>query len=68
MSESKIKFDRQKNVKILKRSEYGIKIEVDTSKNSIKEVINYLLKNNQIIDLTIEEPEIEEIIEAVYIK
>ena len=68
LSESKIKFDRQKNVKILKRSEYGIKIEVDTSKNSIKEVINYLLKNNQIIDLTIEEPEIEEIIEAVYRK
>ena len=68
LSESKIKFDKQKYVKILKKSEFGMKIEVDTSKISIKEVINKLLKNNQIIDLTIEEPEIEEIIESVYRK
>jgi len=68
LSESRIKFDKEKNVKILKKSEFGIKLEVDTSKISIKDVINKLLKNNQIIDLTIEEPEIEEIIEAVYRK
>jgi ABC-2 type transport system ATP-binding protein len=68
LSESKIKFYKQKYVKILKKSEYGIKIEVSTAKASLKDVINKLLKNNQIIDLTIEEPDIEEIIEAVYRK
>ncbi|MGV8141276.1 MAG: ABC transporter ATP-binding protein [Candidatus Woesearchaeota archaeon] len=66
LSETPIIFDKQKNVKILKKSEYGMKLEVDTSKISIKEVINKVLRKNQIIDLTIEEPEIEEIIEAVY--
>lgn len=68
LSESKIKYEKEKYVKILKKSEYGMKLEVNTSKISIKDVINKLLKNNQIIDLTIEEPEIEEIIEAVYRK
>ncbi len=66
LSDTKIKFEKQKHVQIVKRSDYGLKIEVDTSKISIKDVINKLLKDNQIIDLIIEEPEIEEIIEAIY--
>jgi len=68
LSETPIRFSARKNVKIIKKSEFGIKIEINTDKTPIKNIIDYLLKNNQIIDLTIEEPEIEEIIEAVYRK
>ncbi|MGV8086440.1 MAG: ABC transporter ATP-binding protein [Candidatus Woesearchaeota archaeon] len=68
LSETKIVFKAQKNIKILKKSEYGIKLEINTSKVKIKDIINQLLKDNQIIDLVIEEPEIEEIIESVYKK
>jgi ABC-2 type transport system ATP-binding protein len=66
LSESSIKFDKQKYVKIIKKTEFTLKIEVETSKRNIKDVIDIIFQKNQIIDLNIEEPEVEEIIEAIY--
>jgi ABC-2 type transport system ATP-binding protein len=68
LSETPIKFSSRKHARVVKKSEFGVKIEVDTSQLALKNIITELLKQNQIIDLTIEEPEIEEIIEAVYRK
>jgi ABC-2 type transport system ATP-binding protein len=68
LSETKITFNTQKDVKILKQSDYGLKLEINTNKIKIKDIINKLLRDNQIIDLVIEEPEIEEIIESIYRK
>ncbi|MGV8171216.1 MAG: ABC transporter ATP-binding protein [Candidatus Woesearchaeota archaeon] len=66
LSETPISFNKRRYVKILKESKFGIKIEINTEKVAIQEIINEIIKHNQIIDLIIEEPDIEEIIEAVY--
>jgi ABC-2 type transport system ATP-binding protein len=66
LCETPVRFRGSKYVKILKKSEFGMKIEVNTVKVSIKDIINNLMKDNEVVDLIIEEPEIEEIIETVY--
>ncbi len=52
--------------KILKNGEYSATIEVDTSKQPIKNVIDYLITNFDIADITISDPPIEEIIQIIY--
>ncbi|MEA3430152.1 MAG: ATP-binding cassette domain-containing protein [Nanoarchaeota archaeon] len=52
--------------KILKKAKYEIVIEVDTSKQSIRKVIDYMLKNLEFADIVISDPPIEEIIQKIY--
>jgi len=51
---------------LLKRSDYGIKVQVDTDVQSIDSVIGHLVANYRVHDITIEDPPLEEIIALVY--
>ena len=51
---------------VIQNTKYEIKIELDMEKNSIKNLINYLLNNFNIIDITVQNPTIEEIIKIIY--
>ena len=55
-----------KGCKILERKDYELKIELDIKKQSIKNIINYLLTNFKVADINIEDPPIEEIIKLIY--
>ena len=68
LSEDPIKIPKKPGLKIIKKGVYGAKIEINTKKVSIKSVMENLMENNDIIDINIEEPPIEEIIEEVYKK
>lgn len=50
----------------IKQEDYSMTIEADTSKQPIKNVINYLISNFDIADITISDPPIEEIIQRIY--
>ena len=65
VEQSKGKFSC-KGCEILNQGKNGIKIEVDTKKNSIKNVIDHLLKKYEVLDINIQDPPIEEVIEIVY--
>lgn len=51
---------------ILKKSEFGMKLEIDTSNVKIKDVLNNLGSQFDIEDITITDPPIEEIIHRIY--
>jgi ABC-2 type transport system ATP-binding protein len=55
-----------KNTKTIEQKDYSIKIEADTSKIKIKNVIDYLLEHYDIADITISDPPIEKIIQIVF--
>lgn len=66
-----IKFNKKidfeiKNVKIIEKSEYDLKIEIDTKKKSIHEFIGEISKNEGIVDITITDPPLEEIITDIF--
>ncbi|MBW3022721.1 ATP-binding cassette domain-containing protein [Candidatus Woesearchaeota archaeon] len=46
--------------------EYSMTIEADTGKTSIRNVIDHLITNFEIADITISDPPIEEIIQIIY--
>lgn len=52
--------------RIISSKKHEIEIELDLDKNSIKNLINYLLANYKIADITIQDPSIEEIIKSIY--
>lgn len=52
--------------KILEKTKYSLKIELDTSKQSIDKLLNYAMNNFQIKDINIFDPEMEEIIADIY--
>ena len=52
--------------KILSRSKYALKVELDTAASSIEKLLNYAVENFSIKDINIYEPEMEEIIAAIY--
>lgn len=54
------------DVTILKQKGYAIKIEVDSSKSDIDEVISRLMHYGKVLDITIEDPPMEEIIASIY--
>lgn len=56
------------DVTILKQKGYGIKIEIDSSKSDIDEVIGRLMHYGKVLDITIEDPPMEEIIASIYKK
>lgn len=55
-----------KGVKIIKRKDYGIKLEVDLSMISQDDAISEIMKQGDIVDITIEDPSLEEVIKAIY--
>ncbi len=54
------------NCKIVKKANNELKIEVDTKRQGIKQVIDYLITKYKVEDIIISEPPIEEIIQLVY--
>ena len=52
--------------RILKKSKYELVIEVDTTVQSIRKVIDYMIKNMEFADIIISDPPIEEIIQKIY--
>lgn len=52
--------------KIIERSKYGLKIELNTSLNSIDKLLSYALKDFEIEDINIFNPPMEEIIASIY--
>lgn len=53
-------------VTVLKASGFGLKLEVDTDRAPIEQVIAALMGQLHIADITIEDPPMEEIIAAIY--
>ncbi|MFA5796793.1 MAG: ATP-binding cassette domain-containing protein [Candidatus Woesearchaeota archaeon] len=68
LAEGEIRITAEKGVNVLKKSVYGAKIEIDGNKTSLKNVVAKIMKQNEVVDITIEEPPIEEIIENIYRK
>ncbi|VVB81482.1 Trehalose/maltose import ATP-binding protein MalK [uncultured archaeon] len=55
-----------KGCKVLEKQEYQMKLEQDTTKKPIQQLINYLLQNFEVADITVTNPPIEEIIKKIY--
>ena len=53
-------------VTVLKRKDYAAKLEVDLKKTELQYVINKILENNRIQDITISNPPMEEVITRIY--
>jgi len=62
---SKVNLNDKEGIKILKDKDYNLKIEVDTNKRKINDVIN-LLDINNIIDINISNIPLENIISEIY--
>ncbi len=67
-----VKFDEEikdfnfKGCKILDKKTYEFRIEINTKKQSINNVVNYLVNKYKFEDLVISDPSIEEVIEEIY--
>ncbi len=68
ITENEIKNINTKEIKIIEKTKYSLEFEVNTKKLSIHSVIDYLMKENKVKDISIKEPPIEEIIEEIYRK
>lgn len=53
-------------VKIIESQKFGANFELDTNKTSIKELIDYLIKKYEVIDINISGTPIEEVISEIY--
>ncbi len=67
-----VKFDekapsfRFPGCKVIDKDKYELKIEVNTKKQSVKTVVDHLIKHYPFEDLIISDPPIEEIIQLIY--
>ena len=55
-----------KGVTILKSTQFGLQLEVDTQKMPIETVMESILKAGPVADITIEDPPLEEVIAHIY--
>lgn len=55
-----------KDIKVLKAKGYGVKVEVDGAKVDIHKIISRLMTYGKVLDITIEDPPMEEIIASIY--
>jgi ABC-2 type transport system ATP-binding protein len=55
-----------KGCKVISQDDYEIKIELDTKKQAVKNVINYLITDFDVADILVQDPPIEEIIQKIY--
>jgi ABC-2 type transport system ATP-binding protein len=53
-------------VEILKVGHYGVKLKFDTSKTSVDSVLSHLSTSGDIVDITISDPPLEEVIANIY--
>lgn len=65
-TENPIEIKHIEGINVLKQKDYSAKIEIDTKINSIKDIIDYLVENNTIIDITIDDIPLEEVISEIY--
>ena len=67
-----IKFEQKKAPRIklknckIEKSDYKLKIEIDTKKHKVKDVLSYITKNYEFLDLVVKDPDIEEIVKEIY--
>jgi ABC-2 type transport system ATP-binding protein len=61
-----LKFEQRDGIKIIKKTEFELEAEIDTKKVSFSKLASGFFERNDIEDVTIEEPPIEEIIEKIY--
>lgn len=59
---------RMKDVKFLRKQENKVRLEINTEKVSVSDVIKKIISKYPVHDIEIEEPEIEEIIREIYRK
>jgi len=55
-----------KGCKVIEANEYELKLELDTKKQTIKNVVNYLISDFDVADIIVQDPPIEEIIQKIY--
>lgn len=55
-----------KTLNVIKNKGNAVKVQVDTSKEDIEEVLSYLIKCGKVNDITISEPPLEEVIAYIY--
>lgn len=55
-----------KGCKVIESQDYQLKLELDTRKSPIQDLISFLLKNYDVADITVADPPIEEIIKKIY--
>lgn len=55
-----------KGCKVMDESEYELKLELDTKKQTIKNVVNHLITEFDVADIIVQDPPIEEIIQKIY--
>ena len=51
---------------VLKTSQYGVKLQFDSSATRVEDVIAQLARAGSIVDITISDPPLEEVIRAIY--
>ena len=53
-------------VRVLKSKDTGLKLEVDTSVSAIDQVIGQILRDCEVVDISISDPPLEDIIASIY--
>ena len=53
-------------VRVLKAKDYGLKLAIDTSRTPLEPVIAAVMQHSHILDMTISDPPMEEIIATIY--
>ena len=53
-------------VEILKVGSYGVKLKFDAAKTSVDSVLSHLSSTGNIVDITISDPPLEEVIAKIY--
>jgi len=61
--DKKFKF---KGCKVIEQTDYELRIELDTKKQTVKDVINHLITDFDVADIVVQDPPIEEIIQKIY--
>jgi len=55
-------------VEVLKASEYGVKLQFQTDVTPVEKVIEQLMVSHSVVDITVQDPPMEEIIRSIYEK
>ncbi|MBW3004939.1 ATP-binding cassette domain-containing protein [Candidatus Woesearchaeota archaeon] len=55
-----------KGCKVITENEYELKLELDTKKQTVKNVVNHLITDFDVADIIVQDPPIEEIIQKIY--
>lgn len=53
-------------VTVLKQTEYGLKLRVDTGRRPIQQVVEELVRRFEVVDITVSDPPLEEVITEIY--